>query len=157
MAWIDGSGGVGFALCAVGATWFGLGAQDLLPPQETAVPLGLGAFLFGPAVTYSTFHRWAPVLGLTLACLVIAAGAITHRFLFTGAGAMAVMGYLPWTVAQWFGDRLGPSSVLLMSGLALLVVMVFLLRRPHDDGHHDGRNSHLHWPQGRHHPHHHAT
>ena len=129
MAWADGAGAVGLSMAALGALWVLGGSASLLPPRYAAVPLGLIALLIGPAVTFESWNKQAPVIGLAASVALVVAGSISGEFIVTGSGVLGVMAYLPFTMAQLFGDRMGPAAIMLTSGVMLLVVMLVLLRR----------------------------
>ena len=51
------------------------------------------------------------------------------RATLTGVGVAGIFVYLPMSGAEYFGETIGVPIVLLLSGLLLIVVMLYLLRR----------------------------
>ena len=96
--------------------------------------LGLAGVLVGPAITSGPFGRWAPALGLAVALVLLVLGARLHEFGFTGFGVVGLLGYLTFGVARWFGNSLKAPGVLVVSGIALLIATLVLVRRGRSSG-----------------------
>jgi hypothetical protein len=129
MGWWLGVGATGVTVLVLSAVWIVLANRDLVPPRPSAELLGLAGLLVGPAITSSAFDRWAPLLGLGVALLLLAYGATSHQFTFTGFGVIGLLGYLTFAVAKWFGSSLKAPGVLVVSGIALLIATLVLVRR----------------------------
>ena len=129
MAMADGAGAVGISVLVVGLAWALLGADGVVPPSYVAVPLGLATALVGPALSYASWHRGAPLLGLGVASVAIGVGSARRTFVAIAAGVVALLGYVPLAVAQWFGSTLKAPGVMLISGVGLLAAMLVLIRR----------------------------
>ena len=137
IGWVTNAGGVGLVVLVLGVAWASLAWMDVLPSGWIALTLGLMASLVGPAITNPAFHHVAPGFGavlpaapvVALALVLLAVGAHTHEFIFTGFGVVGLLAYITYAVADWFGNSLKAPGVLVVSGVALLVATLVLVRR----------------------------
>ena len=136
----DGAGAVGLSITALGGIWVFMNMRLGQHARSVSVQLGLIALLVGPATTFESFREVTPVIGLAVSLAVVVVGTRLDEFFFTGAGVLGIMGYLPFGIAQWFGDTLQVSGVMVVSGLMLLGAMLVIMRRrstgPRTPGHH---------------------
>jgi hypothetical protein len=119
----------GLAVWAVGAVWVLAGWRRLLPPEPVALALGAVVVLVGAAMVTDAWTGVGPVLGLVSALGLLAGGSRSHRLALGVIGVAGVGVFVPWTVAHFFADTIGVPMVILVSGLALLGLTLWLLRR----------------------------
>ncbi len=129
MAVVDGSGAVGLTMVGLGAAWIGVGFAARRTLRSETTLLGLVALLIGPAVTFESFREVSPAIGIAVAVVVIVLGARADEFVITGTGVLALMAYVPFAIAQWFGDALEAAGVLVVSGLILIGVTLVMIKR----------------------------
>lgn len=129
MALVDDAAAIGLATVGLGAAWLVLGWHRLLPPRLAALPLGALTVLVGPAIVNASWPEAGPLIGLAVAVALVVAGTRLDEFALTAAGAVGAFIYLPWSLGAVFGEQFGAPFVFLVSGLALLAVMVVILRR----------------------------
>lgn len=139
MALWDGAGAVGLSITALGGLWVFMSIRLGQRARSASVQLGLIALLVGPATTFESFRDVTPVIGLAVSLVVVLVGTRLDEFLFTGAGVLGIMGYLPFGVAQWFGDTLQVSGVMVVSGLILIVVTLVMIKRRAPGGREPGQ------------------
>jgi len=121
----------GLAVWALGVVWVLAGWRRLFPPAPVALALGAVTVLVGAAMTAELWDGAGPVLGLVSALGLLAGGSRIHRLVLAVIGVAGVAVFLPWTVARFFAGALGVPVVILLSGLALIGLTLWLLRRQH--------------------------
>lgn len=128
--WAGAEGGViGLALWVLAAGWLAASRSGLLPPAPVGVLAASILFLVAASVTAGEWRHVGVVLGLLTAGGLVAAGIAAEEFAITAVGVVGTMIYLPSTVSAFFGSTVGIPVALLVTGAALLAVMVRLLRR----------------------------
>ena len=128
-AWVDGPAMVGLVLWAFGLVCLVLGWRRIVVPGMIALVAAPGLMLVSAGITGGSWESFAPLFGLVTAAALFITGAVLKEFLITGVGVVGVFVYLPMSGAEYFGETIGVPIVLLLTGVLLIVVMVYLLRR----------------------------
>jgi hypothetical protein len=126
---VDGPAMVGLVLWAFGLAWLVLGWRRLVVPAVIALVAAPSLMLVAAGVTAGSWNAFAPMFGLLTAVGLFAMGTVVREFLITGVGVAGIFVYLPMSGAEYFGETIGVPIVLLLSGLLLILVMLYLLRR----------------------------
>jgi hypothetical protein len=128
-AWVDGPGMVGLVVWGFGLVWVVLGWRRVVVPAELALVAAPGLMLVAAGLTGGSWESFAPLFGLVTAAGLLVAGAVLREFLITGVGVVGVFVYLPMSAAEYFGETVGVPIVLLATGVMLIVLMLYMLRR----------------------------
>lgn len=136
VAWAGGTNrpglAIGLALWALGATWAFFGWHEWIPPSALGFLLGVALTLIASGIVTGQIEALAPVLGLATASGWVALGVARSERLALVPGVLGVFVYLPWTLGYFFGGTLGAPVVAMVSGAALLVVVLVLVRHGRD-------------------------
>jgi hypothetical protein len=128
--WLGGGAGwVGLVLWALGVAWFVATRRGVLPPPYVGLVLGALLALVSAGVTISAWHHGGALFALATAGAFVGVGIVFEEFEVTITGVVGTFVYLPIMVGIFFGSTAGVPGVLLVSGLALLALMVQLVRR----------------------------
>jgi hypothetical protein len=132
IAWISpGDAGLatGLTLWVLGATWAWLAWRGWVPPALIGFLAGAVLTLLSSSIAGSELEWLAPVLGLATATCWVALGVARDELLSLGPGLLGVFVFLPWTMGYFFGETVGAPVIAMVSGAALLVIVVVLFRR----------------------------
>jgi uncharacterized membrane protein len=135
--WIGGAGtdaAIGLTLWVLGALWAGLAWQHRVPPARVGFPLGVALTLVASAIVAGQVEWLAPLLGLATAAAWVGIGVAVNEPVAMAPGVLGVFVFLPWTLGYFFGESLGAPAIAMVSGAALLGVVMLLVRRGRGKG-----------------------
>ena len=130
----DAAAWVGAAFWTLGLLWAGSSWMHRLPPAVIGFVLGVVLTMVGAGAMSGTVDWLGPTLGLVTAIGWCAVGVSTDEVLALLPGVVGVFVFLPWTLGRLAGESLGAPVIMMISGLTLLAVVAFLVRRPHRRG-----------------------
>ena len=132
IAWAGGHGAlIGLALWVLGVSWAGLAWQERLAPAIIGFPVGVLTSMVACAVVAGQLPWLAPLAGLATALGWVSLGVAEDEVVALAPGVLGIFVFLPWTLARFFGDRLGAPVVAMLSGALLLAAIGILVRRGH--------------------------
>lgn len=110
-----------------GAAWLALSAAGVLRPARTGLLLGAVAVLQGPLMMADA-GSGGVLLGLATAGVLVAASVALRETILLGLGVLGLFVFIPVAIFDFFGDQLGVTVALLLSGLLLLGVALWVAR-----------------------------
>jgi hypothetical protein len=129
---LGGDDAFGILLWGVGVVALITSRSGLISPERTAYALSSIAVLAGAqwAAFELFFERqgWALALGLASALALQGLSVTWRSLVLLGFGSAGVLMFLPQIVDEYFGEALGGTTALLVSGLALLAVALVAVR-----------------------------
>lgn len=120
----------GIGVWAVGVAWVLLGRLRLLRPPE--VPLVLGSALAVGGAMSTAASDAGMVLTLTTVCAVVVGGVVTRDLLLLAVGSIGALVNVPAAMSRWFPDSVLAAIGVVVTGLILVGVAVWVVRRPGD-------------------------
>lgn len=117
----------GLSLAGFGLIWIGLTWRSFLTPTRLGFALGAVDTLL-IAFPEMTDMPW-PLLGLGVGLGLMALSVRLEENLLLGLGIVGLFVYIPMTILELFGESLGVPVALLATGVVLLGVVIYLVRR----------------------------
>jgi hypothetical protein len=129
---LGGDDAFGILIWVVGVAGLVSARLNLISPERTAFALSSIAVLVGAqwaAVEFlSDVQGWALAMGLASALALQALSVAWHSLVLLGFGSVGVLVFLPQIVDEYFGDAIGGTAALLVTGVALLAVALVVVR-----------------------------
>jgi hypothetical protein len=117
------------SIMTFGGMWFAAIGVRVLQSTATALVLGAATVLGAPLFAVGDLGEIAPLMGLTIAMLLLVASGVFRSVALLVAGGLGLFGYLHWTVSRYFGESLGAPLTLLVAGAGVLVIALVAARR----------------------------
>jgi uncharacterized membrane protein len=129
---LGGDDAFGILLWVVGVAVLISARLDLISPERTAYALSSIAVLVGAQWAafelFSDTQGWGLALGLASALALQGVSVVWHSLVLLAFGSAGVLMFLPQIVDEYFGDAIGGTTALLVSGVALLAVALVSVR-----------------------------
>jgi Predicted membrane protein (DUF2157) len=129
---LGGDDAFGILLWVVGVIALISARLDLISPERTAYALSSIAVLVGAQWAafelFSDTQGWGLALGLASALALQGVSVVWHSLVLLAFGSAGVLMFLPQIVDEYFGDAIGGTTALLVSGVALLAVALVSVR-----------------------------
>jgi hypothetical protein len=129
---LGGDDAFGVLLWGVGVVALMSARLDLISPERTAYALSSIAVLVGAQWAafefFSDTHGWGLALGLASALALQGLSVAWRNLVLLAFGSAGVLLFLPQVVDEYFGDAIGGTTALLVSGAALLAVALVAVR-----------------------------
>jgi hypothetical protein len=129
---LGGDDPFGILLWAVGVVALISARLDLISPERTAHALSSIAILVGAQWAafelFTNTHGWGLALGLASALGLQGLSVAWRSLVLLAFGSAGVLLFLPQIVDEYFGEAIGGTTALLVSGVALLAVALVAVR-----------------------------
>ena len=129
---LGGDDPFGILLWAVGVIALISARLDLISPERTAHALSSIAILVGAQWAafelFTDTHGWGLALGLASALALQGLSVAWRSLVLLAFGSAGVLLFLPQIVDEYFGEAIGGTTALLVSGVALLAVALVAVR-----------------------------
>jgi hypothetical protein len=129
---LGGDEAFGILLWGVGVVALISARLDLISPERTGYALSSIAVLLGAQWVafefFSDTHGWGLALGLASALALQGLSVAWRSLVLLAFGSAGVLLFVPQIVDEYFGDTIGGTTALLVSGVALLAVALVAVR-----------------------------
>jgi uncharacterized membrane protein len=129
---LGGDDPFGILLWAVGVVALISARLDLISPERTAHALSSIAILVGAQWAafelFTDTHGWGLALGLASALALQGLSVAWRSLVLLAFGSAGVLLFLPQIIDEYFGEAIGGTTALLVSGVALIVVALVTVR-----------------------------
>jgi hypothetical protein len=126
--WLDRrTGWFGLGVLAVSAAWVGLGYLDRMEPRNAAYLLGAAGAVISPVLMGGP-GGFSLLVGVAVGVALLAASAALRNVGMLALGALGLFGYLVGSIVHFLSDSIGVPFALLLSGIALLLVAIVVMR-----------------------------
>jgi uncharacterized membrane protein len=129
---LGGDDAFGILLWGVGVVALISARANFISPERTAYSLSSIAVLVGAQWAafelFITTNRWGLALGLASALALQGLSVAWHNLVLLAFGSAGVLLFMPQIIDEYFGEAIGGTTALLVSGVALIVVALVTVR-----------------------------